>query len=135
MLGRYLLRVYKYTLSIHHTAYNGSGPEQSPIQRRSHHGRHLGTRAPYSYLPDHSPQIAADSVQDAILIELNAVKYELATIKQERELENISSREEIHTLQKKVQEDGPCFRARICLPGSHKYKGAFKNLILTLIFC
>jgi hypothetical protein len=60
-------------------------------------------------LPDHSPQIAADSVQDAILIELNAVKYELATIKQERELENISSREEIHTLQKKVQEDGKLF--------------------------
>ncbi|KAF3278762.1 coiled-coil domain-containing protein mad1, variant 4 [Orbilia oligospora] len=58
---------------------------------------------------DHSPQIAADSVQDAILIELNAVKYELATIKQERELENISSREEIHTLQKKVQEDGKLF--------------------------
>ncbi|RVD82947.1 uncharacterized protein DFL_007355 [Arthrobotrys flagrans] len=58
---------------------------------------------------DHSPQITADSAQDAILIELNAVKYELATIKQERELENISSRKEIHTLQKKVQEDGKLF--------------------------
>ncbi|KAK6505307.1 coiled-coil domain-containing protein mad1 [Arthrobotrys musiformis] len=58
---------------------------------------------------DHSPNVAADSAQDAILIELNAVKYELATLKQERELENISSRKEISTLQKKVQDDGKIF--------------------------
>ncbi|KAK6330145.1 coiled-coil domain-containing protein mad1 [Orbilia blumenaviensis] len=58
---------------------------------------------------DHSPQIVADSAQDAVLIELNAVKYELATLKQERELESINSRKEIVELQKRVQEDGKLF--------------------------
>ncbi|KAK6533212.1 coiled-coil domain-containing protein mad1 [Arthrobotrys megalospora] len=57
----------------------------------------------------HSPQIPSESAQDAVLIELNAVKYELATIKQERELESIGSRKEIQTLQKRVQEDGKLF--------------------------
>ncbi|KAF3905385.1 hypothetical protein ABW21_db0205101 [Orbilia brochopaga] len=53
--------------------------------------------------------VPVDSAHDALLVELNAVKYELATLKQERELESLSSAREIQALQKKVQEDGKAF--------------------------
>ncbi|KAK6541285.1 coiled-coil domain-containing protein mad1 [Orbilia ellipsospora] len=52
---------------------------------------------------------ASDSVEtsyDTVLVELNALRYELATLKQERELENIGSHQEVYTLRKRVQEDG-----------------------------
>ncbi|KAF3914366.1 hypothetical protein ABW20_dc0100166 [Dactylellina cionopaga] len=57
----------------------------------------------------HGALISSDLSHDAILVELNAVKYELASLKQERELEKLNSHQEIHVLQKRVQEDGKAF--------------------------
>ncbi|KAK6342603.1 coiled-coil domain-containing protein mad1 [Orbilia javanica] len=93
---------------LHNTpVYPSIRPAMEPVPPSHFHGSVLVTTD--TSVRGHSPQITVDSAQDAILIELNAVKYELATIKQERELENISSRKEIHTLQKRVQEDGKLF--------------------------
>ncbi|EPS41956.1 hypothetical protein H072_4101 [Dactylellina haptotyla CBS 200.50] len=53
-----------------------------------------------------SPGTSTDNSHDAILVELNTAKYELATLKQERELEKLGTNQEIYNLQKRAQEDG-----------------------------
>ncbi|KAJ6262784.1 hypothetical protein Dda_1341 [Drechslerella dactyloides] len=87
-------------------------PPSSPYHP-SPHGDDLvlssSHRMPDASTGGYRPPVPADSAHDALLVELNAVKYELATLKQERELESLSSAREIQALQKKVQEDGKVF--------------------------
>ncbi|EWC44071.1 hypothetical protein DRE_07206 [Drechslerella stenobrocha 248] len=68
-----------------------------------------GSSHPATTNGGYDPSAPADSAQDALLVELNALKYELSTLKQDRELEKLNSNREVHALQKKIQEDGKAF--------------------------
>lgn len=50
--------------------------------------------------------MASDPAHDASLVELNSVKYELATIKEERERDKLLQEQALRELKQQLQDEG-----------------------------